>query len=214
MITSSLMKTWTVTPNRLLTDLEICGFINKYIPFYVGEESLLSRYHVQDAYLQFFYKFIKPIRKNIERGDYNKNPQLALKTDTYKKWLGFAFERWCRQNHRLFARILGFEAVVYRQGAFFNRANVKEDAGYQIDLVYDRDDRVYTVCEIKYLQSPAGKEVIREFERKLALFHNPKRRTLHKVLIASEGVEKSVIQAAYFDRIITLNDIFDPRHWL
>lgn len=201
------------TLSRLLTDLEICGFINKYVPFFAPETSLLSRYHIQDAYLQFYYKFIKPIQKNINRGDYEKSPQNALKTETYRKWLGFAFERWCRQNHRMFAKMLGFEAVVYRHGAFFNRNNAKEDTGYQIDLVYDRDDRVSTICEIKYLQAPVGREVIRDFERKLSLFPNPKKRTRHKVLISAEGVEKSVIQAGYFDRIITLNDIFDSRYW-
>lgn len=201
------------TTSRLFDDLEICGFINKYAPFYAEEGSLLSRYHIQDAYLQLYYKFIQPIRKGIDQGDYDKNPQRALKTDTYRKWLGFAFERWCRQNHRLFARILGFEAVVYRQGAFFNRASAKEDNGYQIDLVYDRDDRVYTVCEIKYLQSPVKKDIIKEFERKLELFPNPKKRTLHKVLITSEGADPSVTQAGYFDKIISLKDIFNPRYW-
>lgn len=202
------------TLTNMLTDLEVCQFINKYTPFYLDEESLLSRYHIRDSYLQFYYKFIKPLKKDIEHGDYEKNPVHALKTDTYNKWLGFSFERWCRSHHRLLARILNFEAVHYRHGAFFSRNAAQRDKGYQIDLVYDRDDKIYTICEIKYLQKPATKEVIRDMEKKLDLFPNTKNRTLHKILISPEGADSSVIKAGYFDKIMTLNEIFDSHYWV
>ncbi len=169
---------------------------------------MLARYSINDPYLQFYFKFIKPIEKQIENGDYNANPTRALATDSYYKWLGYSFERMCRKQHKLFAGILGFAGIEYKSGVFFNRSTNSEKPGYQIDLFYDRSDKVYTICEIKYFQTKVGTNIIAEFEKKLELFPNPKQRTIQKILITTEGAEASLIKRHYFDRIITLADMF------
>ena len=199
--------------SELLTDLELCGFINKYTPYYLSDESLLARYCISDAYLQFYFKFIKPISKNIQEGVYSTQPTKAIKTDSYYKWLGYSFERFCRRYHHIIANILGFSAVNYRSGVYFSKATEKEEKNYQIDLVFDRDDHVVTICEIKYLQSAADAALITEFERKLALFPNEKHKQIHKVLIASCGVNPKLAARGYFDDIITLDDLFNPQYW-
>ncbi len=193
----------------LLVDLEQCGFIEKYTPYQAHSESTLTRYCIADAYLQFYYKFIRPIRKEIEQGDFIDQPTAAIKSDSFYKWLGFSFERLCRRKHRIIAKILGFSAVHYRSGVYFDRNTNKESSGYQIDLVFDRDDKVMTVCEVRYLQAPVGVSVIQEFERKLALLPNAKNKTLHKVLITAEGVDNSLLRRAYFDDIITIDQLIE-----
>ena len=60
--------------------------------------------------------------------------------------------------------------------------------------------------EIDQLKS---QKEIEEFEKKLALFPNLKNRTIHKVLITTEGADDPLTNYGYFDRIITLRDIFD-----
>ncbi|MCK4608943.1 MAG: hypothetical protein KAT71_05645, partial [Gammaproteobacteria bacterium] len=65
-----------------------------------------------------------------------------------------------------------------------------------------------TICEIKYFQTKVGTNIIAEFEKKLELFPNPKQRTIQKILITTEGAEASLIKRHYFDRIITLADMF------
>lgn len=199
--------------SELLMDLELCGFINKYTPYYLGDKTLLSRYCISDAYLQFYFKFLKPIIKNIQDGVYNEQPAKAIRIDNYYKWLGYSFERFCRRYHYIIANILRFGAVNYRSGAYFSRITEKQEKNYQIDLVFDRDDKVITVCEIKYLQSPVDVTLIAEFERKLALFPNEKHKQIHKVLIASSGANPKLAAAGYFDDIITLDDLFSPPHW-
>ena len=72
------------------------------------------------------------------------------------------------KNSLMIATIIGFSAVRYKSGVFFNRATIKEQSGYQIDLIFDRADHVLTICEIKYTQSKTGTEVIEEFEKKLS----------------------------------------------
>lgn len=198
------------TLSTLLLDLEESGLIQSYTPFDLSENSKLVRYVISDAYLQFFYKFIKPKIKAIEAGDFIHNPLSALNFSALEKWKGFAFERFCRAQHRSIAKILGFEAVRYQHGAYFKRSisNLTQ-SGFQIDLIFARDDKVYTVCEIKYLNSPVSKKVIAEFEKKIELLDPPKNISIHRVLITANGAEESLIKAHYFDRILTLEDFFN-----
>jgi len=198
---------------NVLLDLEKSGFITHYYPFNLEETTMLTRYAIDDNYMHFYCKFIKPIIKNIETGTYDNNPRGALKVDSYIKWLGFAFERFCRKYHHVIAKMLYFSGVHYRSGVFFSRATDKENPGYQIDLIFDRADNVYTICEMKYLQGKVGTSVIAEFEKKLSLFPNKGNKTIHKVLICSEGAEDALIKRAYFDDIITCAQILDPRNW-
>ena len=127
------------------------------------------------------------------------------------KWLGLSFERFCRKHSQIIATIIGFSAVRYKSGVFFNRATIKEQAGYQIDLIFDRADHVLTICEIKYTQGKTGVEVIEEFEKKLRLIPDLGKKTIEKVLITASGATDGLIARAYFDRIITLDDIFTEK---
>lgn len=192
---------------ELLKDLEMCGFIERYTPYNLGENSTTGRYCIIDPYLQFYYKFIEPIHKQIENGDYEDEPTTAIKTDTYYKWLGFSFERMCRRQHKLIAKILGFGAVHYKSGVYFSRNTDKTQPGFQFDLVFDRDDKVLTLCEVRYLQGKVNSSVIQEFEDKVELLPNHNKKTIHRVLITSEGAGDSLIRRSYFDNIITLDDL-------
>lgn len=192
---------------ELLQDLEVCEFIDRYVPYHLPENSLLSRYMIRDQYLQFYYQFIEPIKKRIQRGEFDAEPTKPLKTNSYSIWLGFSFERFCRNHHRLIAKILGFDGIDYQAGPFYNREISQKKPGYQIDLLFNRSDQVITVCEIKFLEKEVGLPVIHEFKNKIAQFPNPKNKTIHKVLIAPGGVLPVVTKASYFDKIIVLKDL-------
>jgi hypothetical protein len=56
--------------------------------------------------------------------------------------------------------------------------------------------------------------VIEEVEKKLSLLPNVKGKTIEKVLISASGATDALLARAYFDRIITLDDIFMPRQSL
>lgn len=193
---------------NVLKDLELCGFIEKYVPYQADSNSNLVRYCIADNYLRFYFKFIYPLAERIQNGDFNAAPLQALNKEAYQRWLGFSFERFCRKYSRLIAAIIGFSAVRYKSGVFFNRATIKEETGYQIDLIFDRADQVLTVCEIKYTQGKIGTDIIEEFEKKLRYLPEKEKKTVEKVLISASGASDSLIARAYFDHIITLEDIF------
>lgn len=190
-----------------LEELELTGFIQKYAPYNLAENSKLIRYQISDAYLQFFFKFIQPELLDIQSGKYQQMPAMAIKMDDYQKWLGFAFERYCRSIHHDIARILGFSGIKYKAGTFYNRSTNKEDPNFQIDLIFDRSDHVVTVCEIKYLQIAVGTEVIEDFEKKLESFRKKTKKNIHKVLISAEGVNMALTNWHYFDVVLTLDDL-------
>lgn len=196
------------TLTNILNDLELCGFIERYHPFQTSAKSNLIRYCIADNYLRFYYKFISPLSSRIQEGDFNNAPFHVLNKESYQKWLGFSFERFCRKNSQLIASIIGFAAVRYTSGAFFNRKTIKEQPGYQIDLVFDRADHVITLCEIKYTQAKTDVDVIDEFEMKMRCLSDLEGKTIEKVLITASGATEALIGRGYFDRIITLEDIF------
>lgn len=66
-----------------LLDLETCGFIDSYVPYHCSNKSLLVRYCITDAYLQFYFRFIEPVAKQIEQGDFRSNPLQALNMSTF-----------------------------------------------------------------------------------------------------------------------------------
>ena len=196
-----------------LLDLEVCGFIDGYVPFHLSKGSHLVRYCITDAYMQFYFRFIEPQLKGIEQGDFRSNPQEALNMSAYQQWLGYAFERLCRKSHRQIAAILGFKGVKYRSGAFFSRKTIEEEPGFQIDQLFDRDDKVLTICEVKYSQTPVSSKVIDEFEKKLQALPNVEKKTIQKVLITNNGIDASLQRRAYFDVVIQLEDFFTPYIW-
>ena len=196
------------TLTSVLNDLELCGFIEKYLPYQVGSKSNLVRYCIADSYLRFYFKFIAPLSERIQQGDFNRAPFHALNKESYQTWLGLSFERFCRKNSQMIATIIGFSAVRYKSGTFFNRTTNKEHPGYQIDLIFDRADHVLTVCEIKYTIGKTGVEVVEEFEKKLQMLSDVSGKTIEKVLISASGASEGLLQLGYFDRIITLEDIF------
>lgn len=197
----------------LLSDLQICGFIEKYTPFNLDDKSLLARYAITDSYLRFYFKFIHPNVTKIENGDFDTHPEMAINIAQYQQWLGYSFERFCRKYHRVIANILGFGGIKYQSGTYFKRKLSDMDRGYQIDLIFDRDDRVITICEIRYKDKKISSSVIDEVERKIEFFENPQKRTIQKVLICNFGPDESLERRFYFDRIIHLEELFNPIYW-
>ena len=171
------------------------------------ENSKLARYQINDAYLQFFYKFIQPRLNDLQQGKYQSQATKALNLHDYQQWLGYAFERYCQNNAHRIAELLGFSSVHYTSGAYYNRTTTKSDPGYQIDLLFDRNDHVITLCEIKYSQNKTGTSVIEDVEKKLERFNNKKNKTLHKVLISAAGADQALLNRHYFDDIITLDEL-------
>lgn len=190
----------------LLENLELAGLIKKITPWEKPEESKLKRYQLSDEYLLFYFRFILPHLKRIQ-----KNTQLdyglsLLQSRTYPVWAGFAFERLCLKHTEYIMKYLKIDQLVKNDGAYFDRkTNLK--GGVQIDLMFDRHDPVLTVCEMKYHRGLIGKWIIPEMERKIGILKETKK-TIERVLITTEGITRDLREANYFSKVILIEDLF------
>lgn len=200
---------------RILVDLEDCSFIVKYASLHKTENSKLVRYTLADEYLQWYYKFIKPKKRGIEAGQFISDPLLALNRRSFETVMGFNFERWCRKNAHLFARIMEFAGVDYQSGAFFHR-KIEDQPGFQIDLMYIIKGSKVVICEIKYTEGRIHPSVYDQVRQKSDLFGKLmpqyKNYTFETVLITPRGPKKKESYGP-FDRVITFDEIFDLKYW-
>lgn len=205
------------TLTKLLEELSSCGFVDTYAPLQRPVGTILHRYAVADRYLRFYYRFIHPIRKDIDRGDFEKDPQKPLSLDHFHEWLGLSFEYFCRDNHRLIAHILGFGGVQYKSGAFFVRGSSPDRRGFQVDLMYDRAEGVITLCEIKHTEAPAdlslADDVNRKWIRAISFLPALAKKSRQNVLISVSGATSRLKESGIFSHIITLDDLFTKAHW-
>jgi hypothetical protein len=61
---------------------------------------------------------------------------------------------------------------------------------------------------LEFSWSKTGTEVVDEFEKKLQRIPDLQSKTIEKVLITASGASDALLKCSYFDRIITLEDIF------
>jgi hypothetical protein len=91
-------------------------------------------------------------------------------------------------------------------GPYFSAAR-RGKPGVQVDLVFDRADRVLTVCEMKYSANAVGIEVIAGMKRKIELLQPVAQgKTIQPVLIVRERPSQRLIDQGYFYRIIEARD--------
>ena len=192
--------------NRYLDNLERAGFIKSYVPLGSPDSSKLKRYQLEDEYLYFYYKFIKPNLKKIENNTNKDLFSLIMFSRAYQSWAGLAFERVCLKHANVIMQILKIDQLVKDYGAYFDRkTNTKE--GVQIDLLFERHDPVITVCEMKFYSGKIGKWIIDEVEKKVKLIEHMKK-SIEKILITTEGITKDLEDTHYFSKIILAEKLF------
>ena len=187
-----------------LDELELAGFIESYVPVNKPEAARLTRWRLADPYLRFYFKFILPNKRAIARSTRELGYGKIVSGQQYAIWRGLAFEHLCRYHHEEIARALGFSAVRYNSGAWFGRG----ENGAQIDLLFHRADSVVTLCELKFQDRPIGCQVVKDVERKISVLPNPNNWTIERVLLTSSAPSKALIEADYFHRVLTVDEVF------
>lgn len=193
--------------SEYLDNLEIAGLIEKYPN--VGQSNLKRncRYRIADFYLHFYITFMNPQLKRIQNTDTGNSSIINFLPQTkYSSWQGLAFERICLLHKDHIAHKLGFGAIRYDAGSWYSTK--KDMHKTQIDLAFIRADKVISLCEIKYTNTPIGKEVIADFNKKEKAFPNKKRYTIERVLISSCGITESLKNIAYFHKVLTTEELF------
>lgn len=203
--------------SEILENLEFGGLITSFVPFNKNTNSKLRLFVLSDHFIKFYLTFLEPIKLKgqIEKFDFLND---IFHTPKMASFLGSCFELLCLNHKHEIARALEFSGIRYRAGPFFRRNSGKKagekrggDEGVQLDLVFQREDKVVTVCEIKYQVEPAGLDVAKKLNQAIAKIPELKSKTIQKVLITNEAAAKTVQAGIHFSRVLSSEDLLGVR---
>lgn len=196
---------------KYLANLEMAGFVEEWGSISMrGFKTRTKKYRLADPFLRTYFKFIEPNRKRILRNT-GSNLVDAIMGDVWDSFFGQAFDWFVDAHFERLLEILEIPAGdVIQYGPFFrqrSRGRGKK-AGVQVDLMIIRKDDVVTVIENKLTREPVGAAVQDEVQAKIDQLGFPKTITIEKVLVSASGASKGVREGNFFDRIITLEELF------
>jgi hypothetical protein len=195
--------------SRHLDDLVKAGFVQRDFTWNLdsGKESKLSKYRLSDNYLRFYLKYIAPNRSKIDKGAY-ANTTLN-RFPGWEALMGLQFENLVAHNRKALWNLLNLSPdEIVMDGPFFQNSTARQ-SGCQIDyLVQTRFHNLY-LCEVKFSKNPIGQKIINEMEEKRKRLKIPKFCSIRPVLIHVNGVEESVLDEGYFDKVIDFGQLLE-----
>ncbi|HLD45170.1 MAG TPA: hypothetical protein VJC18_07015, partial [bacterium] len=196
------------TAQKRLDELEEAGFITKFVPY--GKQYDVH-YRITDEYSLCYARWIHPLSKGVIASE---NYWLKKSTSPeWSSWAGYAFENVCYKHLTQIARAISADHTAYVAGPWqcFGGECLK-DGGAQVDLLFDRDDGVINLCEIKCAKNEfvIDKEYAQNCQNKIQVFKE-KTKTEKDVLltfITLSGVKNNAYKKAMVDSEVVLRDLF------
>jgi len=196
---------------KVLRDLEGTGFITSFMPYGHKREGIY--YRLVDEYIYFYYKWIAPIRRTLQRKSLDKgNWQVMQKSSEWYNWLGYAFEAICYKHISAIRKALSIAPdAVANTWRYVPRigSNMR---GSQIDLLFDRADDAITLCEIKYCDKPftITKEYVDVLKRKIEVFkeQTKTKKQLFFSFISINGIKNNFYAEDMVSNVVMLDDFF------
>lgn len=196
---------------KRLKELEDAGFVEQFIPYGHKEKGIY--YRVLDEYTLFYLKWIDPVATSIKRRDKEKGYWLSkTQSSSWESWSGYAFEAICYKHLNTIRQALaippGAESGSWR---YTPRKRDSQD-GAQIDLLFDRNDGVITMCEIKHTSSPfvIDKTVAKNLIKKIAVFKEQTKtsKQIFISMIAAKGIKPNLYSDDLINSVVKFEDLF------
>lgn len=203
------------TLRKYLKNLENAGFIEEWGA--VSPQGIRARtrkYRLADPFLRTYFKFIEPNKVRIQRNT-KANLVDAIMGGVWDSFFGQAFDWLVYASLDRLLEVLEIPlSDVLRYGPFFRQRSRGKNkiAGVQIDLMLIRKGHVVTIIENKFTNEPVGAYIMDEVQLKIDQIDFPKTFTIEKVLISASGATKAVAESGYFNKVITLDELFCPAH--
>jgi predicted AAA+ superfamily ATPase len=199
------------TLTERLSALEQAGFIKSFFP--IGYEERGLSFKLIDEYCLFYLLWIYPIKSKVSSEAVSDYWVSKINTPAWHNWSGYAFEAVCLKHVTQIKRALYIPAGSLSGSWHYQPESVKLTEGAQIDLLFDRDDGVVTLCEIKYTQNPfvINKKYAADLQRKVRVFKENTK--TNKQLFLSLVVSADLKINQYSEELITgkavLSDLFE-----
>ncbi len=200
------------TINRIIENLQEAGFI-KAFPLY-GMKKRGARYRLIDEYSYFYLRWIKGVNNSVLEDPKAQYWQTISESQRWKSWSGYTFETICFKHAQLIKKALGIGGVITKEASWKyipGKSNPSE-TGAQIDLLFDRNDNVISVCEMKCYAGKfsINKKYAEELRNKINVFRektSPKK-SIFLVMVTVEGVQKNSYSMEIVNNEVTLKDFF------
>jgi hypothetical protein len=183
--------------SKILSELELCGFIGKICP--PNSKGKKAVYVLTDFYSQFYLDFLDGETKI--RSNWWSRMQGTSKLNA---WAGFTFEQVCIYHSRQLLKALeigGIETNVFP---------LKMPEA-QIDIVIERGDRAVNICEVKFSDSEyiINKDYSNVLRRKKTAYKTlyGQNKTIFLTMITTFGVKENMY-STMADNQLTLEDLF------
>ena len=185
---------------EVLEELELSGFIRQYTPFARKKKGAL--YQLVDHFTLFHLAFVKS-----SPGDGLDYWMKIRETQAFRTWRGYAFEQVCLSHVEQIQKAIGVAGVITHVESW--RSGLAKN-GAQIDLLINRNDRVISLCEMKFSDSEfvLTKKLAQEIRNKKNVFieETGTKKTVHIALITPFGLKRN----DYFDlaqSVVTADDL-------
>lgn len=192
--------------SKRLEELVEAGFVQRDFTWDLkhGKEGKLSRYRLSDNYVRFYLKYIAPNRSNIEKDGFSI---LITQLPGWEGIMGLQFENLVVHNRKTLWKLLGIsQEEIVMDGPFFQSSTTKQ-AGCQIDyMIQTRFHNLY-LCEVKFSKKPVSSAIIEEMEEKRKNLKLPRNFSVRPVLIHVNGVDETVLEERYFDKVIDFGQL-------
>ena len=193
-----------------LNALEQSGFIISFKPY--GFLKRKTFYRIIDEYSLFYLSWIAPSLSTIRKLDRTKGYWVEKsRTPSWHAWSGYAFESVCYKHIAQIRCALGIQASADVGSWQYIPKKGSADLGAQVDLLFDRDDGVISICEIKYTTTPyqLTKDEASLLNRKIEIFkHRTKTvKQIHLILITNVPIKETMYSEAIVTHNLTLADL-------
>lgn len=198
------------TFNKRLKELEASGFIITYAPY--GHKKRNTHLQIIDEYTLFYMAWIEPALGTISRIDRANGYWLEqCRLPSWKSWAGYAFEAMCLKHLEVIRQALKINASAAISNWKYTPPKDSGEDGAQIDLLFDRNDDVITLCEMKYTAAPytLTKPEAQALLRKIEVFKKQTRtsKQVTIALITCHPIQETIYTDTIISGNVTLKDL-------
>ncbi len=197
------------TLTKRLMELQAAGFVKSFVPY--GNKNRDLYYRIVDEYAQFYLQWIEPVKEhNIQGSGYWEK---TVSNPARASWAGLAFEAVCFKHLEQIRNGLGLKNIVHATGWWrYLPPKGTSDKGAQVDLLFDREDKTISLCEIKYSDKPfvIDKSYAKILADKIQTFqqHLNPAKSLSLIMITSAGVKENIWCDELIEGQISLEQLF------
>lgn len=207
----ALLKTLNIKSGSVINDrleeLTAAGFIQRFIPY--GRKKKDHYYQVIDEYSLFYLNWIEPYALNPQNLPSKGHWQKVTTTAQWLAWSGYAFEGICHKHINQISQALDLDHTVWIASSW---RLINENNGAQIDLLFDRNDDVITLGEIKFSQNVfiIDKAYAKSLLNKIDLFKQESKtmKDIRLAMLTTRGVKSNVWSRELLDNEVMLEDLF------